>query len=116
MKNEELDHIIEKSFRIEPDFHLSSNFAVNLIASVTRREKWKTYLREYLYVTTILFFLFVTACGTYYYIDKNIVTRIFSFIGQNAIPVAFILFILNFVLFADRVLLRLLFNRWNKAN
>ncbi|HEY3390565.1 MAG TPA: hypothetical protein VGK38_13390 [Prolixibacteraceae bacterium] len=48
MKNEELDHIIEKSFRIEPDFHLSSNFAVNLIASVTRREKWKTYLREYL--------------------------------------------------------------------
>ena len=116
MKNEELDHIIEKSFRAEPDFHLPVNFAKKLTFSVMRREQWKTDLREYLYLTTILILLLAVASGTYYLIDKDIVIRIFSFITQNTLSVAFIVFILNFILFADRVLLRLLYNRWNRTN
>lgn len=115
MKNEELNQIIEKSFKTEPDFHLSANFAKNLTFLVSRREQWKTDLHEYLFLTAILFFLFAVVSGTYYFIDKAIVVRFFTFIKGNALPVVFITLIMNFILFADRVLLRLLFRRWSKT-
>jgi hypothetical protein len=115
MKNEELDHIIEKSFKTEPDFHLPANFAGMLTLSVIRREQWKTDLREYLYQTTVLAFLLALVSVIYYFIDKEIVVRVFTYITSNALAVVFIVFILNFILFADRVLLRLLFRRWNRT-
>ncbi len=116
MKDEELDYIIEESYRTEPDFRLPADFARRLTLSVTRREQWKTDFREYLYLTTILISLLAVATVTYYLIDKDIVIRFFSFITQNAVTAVFIVFILNFILFADRVLLCLLFNRWKRAN
>ena len=116
MKNEDLDYIIEKSFKTEPDFHLPSDFARRLILKVTSREQWKTDFREYLYVTAILISLLAVATATYYLIDKSIVIRLFSFIAQNAVSVVFIIFILNFIYFTDRVLLPLLFNRWKRAS
>ncbi|HZK97323.1 MAG TPA: hypothetical protein VFC67_24185 [Prolixibacteraceae bacterium] len=116
MKNEELDYIIEESFRTEPDIRLPADFARKLTLSVTRREQWKTDVREYLYLTAVLISLLAVATLTYYLIDKDIVIRFFSFITQNAVTVVFIVFILNFILFADRVLLRLLFNRWKRAS
>jgi len=116
MKNEELDYIIEESFRTTPDFQLPADFARKLTLSVSRREQWKTDLREYLYLTAVLISLLAVATVTYYLIDKDIVIRFFSFITQNAVTVVFIVLILNFILFADRVLLRLLFNRWKRAS
>lgn len=116
MKNEELDYIIEESFRTEPDFRLPADFARRLTLSVTRREQWKTDLREYMYLTAVLISLLAVATVTYYLIDKDIVIRIISFVTQNAVTVVFIVLILNFILFADRVLLRLLFNRWKRAS
>ena len=115
MKNEELNYIMEKSFKTEPDFHLSANFAKKLILTVTRREQWKTDLREYLYLTAVLVLFAAVVLITYYFIDKDIVMRFFAFIAGNTFPVVFIVFILNFILFADRVLLRFLFNRWNRT-
>ena len=115
MKNEELDYIIDESFRTEPEFRLSADFARRLTLSVTRREQWKTDVREYLYLTAVLVSLLTVATVTYYLIDKDIVIRFFSFITQNVVTVVFIVFILNFILFADRVLLPLLFNRWKRA-
>ena len=116
MKNEELDYIIEESFRTEPDFRMPADFARRVTFSVTRREQWKTDVREYLYLTTVLISLLAIATVTYYLIDKDIVIRFFSFIAKNAVTVVFIVLILNFILFADRVLLRLLFNRWKRAS
>ena len=116
MKNEELDYIIDESFRTEPEFRLPADFARRLTLSLTRREQWKTDVREYLYLTAVLISLLAVATVTYYLIDKDIVIRFFSFITQNAVSVVFIVFILNFILFTDRVLLRLLFNRWKRAS
>ena len=115
MKNEELNHIIEKSFKTEPDYHLPVNFARKLSLSITRREQWKTDLREYFFLNTVLFFLLVVVSITYYFIDKDIVVQVFTYITRNALPVIFIVFILHFIVFADRVLLRLLFRRWNRT-
>ena len=116
MKSEDLDYIIEKSFSAEPDFHLPADFARKLILTVTRREQWKTDIREYLYLTAVLISLLTVATVTYYMIDKAIVIQLFSFVTQNAVSVVFIVFIVNFILFTDRVLLRLLFNRWKRAS
>jgi len=116
MKNEELDYIIEESFRTAPDFQLPADFARRLTLSVTHSEQWKTDVREYLYLTAVLISLLTVATVTYYLIDKDIVIRFFSFITQNAVTVVFIVLMLNFIWFADRVLLRLLFNRWKRAS
>lgn len=112
MKNEELDTIIDKSFRTKPDFHLSADFAQKVTLSVVRREQLKNDLYEYLYLTGVLLSLLSVAGGLYYYIDKELVVRVFSFMSGNLIQVISAVFILNFILFADRVLLRLLFSRW----
>jgi len=115
MRSEELDHIIVKSFRTEPEFNLPDNFADKLTLMVTRRNQLKTDLREYLYLTTVLVFLLLVVSITYYFIDKNIVEKGISYIANNTFPILYIVIILNFILFADRVLLPLLFRQSNKA-
>ena len=112
MNNEELDKIIEKSFRTKPEFHLPADFAQKVTLSVVRREQLKNDLYEYLYLTGVLLSLLSVAVGLYYYIDKELVVRVFSFMSGNLIQVVSAIFILNFIFFTDRVLLRLLFSRW----
>ena len=109
MNNEELDKIIEKSFRIKPDFQLSADFAQKVTHSVVRREQWKNDLYEYLYLTGVIAVLLSVAGGLYYYIDKVLIMRFLTFVNGNVLQVIFVVFILNFIFFADRVLLRLLF-------
>lgn len=115
MKNEELDQIIEKSFRTEPGFQLPANFAQKVAFAVVRREQWKTDLREYLYLTGVLLSLLAVVSGFYYFVDKEFVLQALAFLSKNIIPVILIAFLLNFIWFTDRVLLRLLFNRWSKT-
>ena len=112
MKNEELDQIIEKSFSAQPDFALPDSFAQRITSLVVRREQWKNDLYDYLYLTSVIAALMSVVGGLYYYIDKTIVLQLFAFVSENVIQVAFAVFLLNFILFADRVLLRLLFSRW----
>lgn len=114
MKNNELDQIIEKSFRREPDFHLPLDFAQKVTHSIERQEQWKIDLTEYISLTAFLLGLLFVVGGLYYYLDKQLIIQVFNFVTQNALPVVFAVFILNFILFADKVLLRLLFSRWPK--
>jgi hypothetical protein len=109
MENKELDHIIEKSFRTKPDFHLPADFAQKVTLSVVRREQLKNDLYEYLYLTGVLLSLLSVVGGLYYYLDKELVARVLSFASGNVIQVVLTVFILNFIFFTDRVLLRLLF-------
>lgn len=115
MKNEELDQIIEKSFGTEPGFQLPADFAQKVAFSVVRRQQWKADLREYFYLLAVVVSLLAVVFGFYYFVDKELITRLFSWLSENIIQVVFAAFVLNFVFFADRVLLRLLFNRWNRT-
>jgi len=115
MNKEELDQMIEKSFRTEFDFQLPVDFAQKVTSQVVRREQWKTDLREYLYILGVSLSLLVVVLGFYYFVDKVFILKAFAFISGNIIPVISIVFILNFIFFADKVLLRLLFNRWSKT-
>ena len=113
MRNEELDTIIEKSFRIEPDFHLPVDFVQTVTFSIVKHEQWKNDLADYISLTAFLLGLLSVVGGLYYYLDKELIMRVFSFVTANTSQVVFALFILNFILLADRVLLPLLFSRWN---
>lgn len=109
MRNEELNTIIEKSFRTEPDLYLPVNFAQKVTFSVIRQEKWKNDLFDYLYLTGVIVLLLAAAGGLYYYIDKEFILKFLSFLSGNVLQVILVVFLLNFILFADRVLLPLLF-------
>ena len=113
MRNEELDTIIEKSFRTEPTFHLPVDFVQKVTFSIVKREQWKSDLSDYISLTSILLCLLSIVGGLYYYLDKAVIIQVLSFITGNLSQVAFTVFILNFILFTDKVLLPLLFNRWN---
>jgi hypothetical protein len=115
MKNEELDQIIEKSFRTEFDFQLPVDFAQKVTVQIIRREQWKTDLREYLSILGVSLSLLTIVFGFYYFVDKEFILQAFAFISGNLIPVISLVFILNFIFFADKVLLRLLFSRWSKT-
>ena len=115
MNKEELGQIIEKSFRTEPGFSLPADFAKKMTQKVVHREQWKTDLREYLYVTGVIGILLAIVLGFYYFVDKAFVLKIFAFLSANLIPVVSIVLILNFIFFADKVLLRFLFSRWSKT-
>jgi hypothetical protein len=115
MRTEELDRIIEKSFRTEPDFHLPVDFTSKIVFAVEQREQWKTNLTDYLNILGIITALILVVAGFYFYIDSKMTLKIFSFISDNLIQVILVSFILNFVLFADRVLLHLLFSKWKRT-
>jgi len=115
MNNRELDTIIEKSFSTEPRFFLSDDFAQKITTTAILRQQWKTDLYEYLYLIGIVVFLLTIVAGTYYLANKEFLLQIYSMVRQNIFQVVFIAFLMNFVLFADRVLLRMLFTKWNRV-
>lgn len=112
MRKDELTEILDRSLSGVPDFQLPVDFAQKVTNSIVRRERWKTDLQDYFSLTAILFGLIAAASGIYYLLDKELLIRALNFFESNWVPVAFLIFILNFVLFADKVLLRLLFSRW----
>jgi len=115
MNNIELDKIIERSFRDEPDFFLPDDFAQKVTSTAIQHQQWKSDLFEYLYLTGIVVFLLAIVSGTYYWINKEILLKLLSMVRDNMLQIVFIAFLLNFILFADRVLLRLLFSRWKRT-
>lgn len=114
MINEELDMIIEKSLKSSEWFHLPDDFAHKVTVKVVRQEQWKNDLKEYFIILGIIIALLSVAVGLYYYLGKGIVFSVIAFISANLYQVIGAIFILNFILLADRVLLPLLFNRWSR--
>lgn len=115
MKDEELDQIINRSLKAEPSFQLSADFARKVVAAVVTREQWKSNLREYISISAVLIGLLAVVGGFFYFVDKAIVEKTFQYFLDHPVPVILIVFLLNFVFFADRVLLRLLFDRWSDS-
>jgi hypothetical protein len=113
MNNEQLDRILEKSLASEPGFKLPVDFASKLTQAAVRREQWKIDLREYFLYSAVVFVLAAIVGGFYYFINPNLCYQAFNFVLKNWMQVIAAVLLLNFIFFADKVLLRLLFNRWN---
>ena len=115
MKNKELEKILDKSLGSEPEFLLTPDFARKMTNQIIRREQWKSDLIEYLSVSGILVFLLTIVCGTYYLVNKELLLKTYAIVAENVVPVILVILLLNFILFADKVLLRLLFSKWSKT-
>ena len=116
MNNKDLNQLIEQSFGSEPQFQLPDDFAQRITAEVVKRSQWKTDLVEYLYITSFMAFIVAIVAGTYYFVNKEILFQILNTVAQNFLMVIFIVVLINFILFTDRVLLPLLFNRHKIKN
>lgn len=114
MKTEKLDQLIADSLCEEPAFSLPADFAQKIVSAVARRQQWKADLREYFLLTAVVALLVTAVAGFYYWMDPELVLLVWRFISGNMIQVVSVVFVLNFIFLADRVLLRLLFNRWSK--
>lgn len=112
MKTEALNEILDRSLKAEPEFRLPPDFANKVTATLVRREQWKSDLTEYFYLVACLVLLVMVATAIYYFADNQYLIRAIAFLKSNFVPVTFVVLILNFILLADRVLLRLLFTRW----
>jgi hypothetical protein len=110
MKNSELTDIVEKAFTAEPNFRLPEDFAQRVTADVVRREQWKSDLQEYFYLLAVVVGLMAAASASYYFLDKELLSVTLNFLQSHLVPAVFIFLIINFILLADKVLLRLLFN------
>ena len=106
------DQIIEDTFTHEPGFRLPDDFAQKVTAGLKRRSQWKSDLSDYLNINAVVILILTFVGGTYYFINRTIVIQAITFISNNILAVGSLLLILNFILFADRVILPLLFNRW----
>lgn len=113
MNNEHLDRILEKSLASEPGFKLSADFASKVTQTVVRRGQWKIDLREYFLYSAVIVGLAAIVGGFYYFVNPNLCYQAFNFVLKNWMQVVAAILLLNFIFFADKVLLRLLFNRWN---
>lgn len=113
MIDENFDHIVEHSLKTEPMFTLSADFATKVTQTIVRREQWKIDLREYFLYSSVIVGLVALVSGFYFFIDQNNVTEVLGFLKEHWMSVTIIVLLLKFIFFADKVLLRLLFSRWN---
>ena len=114
MTNEELDTIIEESMKTINDFHLSEGFSKKVTLAAVSNGQWRSDLLEYFYLTIVIISLLSVAAGLYYYFDKIFVVRLLSIVSQEFPQFVLSVLLLNFILFADKVILPFLFNRWKR--
>ena len=105
----EFDKFINEAFKEEPDFFLPANFANKLDERVTRRYSLTESLKEYSLYAALLAGLAIIVCGFLLFINKDNLPQLQNFITGHIIDIISLIFIANFVLFADKVLLRILF-------
>ena len=107
----EADELLDEALKTDPQFVLSDNFADVLAEKMGRRFAWEQYLREFLiYLGAILGLLAVPVTIRLIFFGANwqewlrLLTNNISLVGG-------ILFLVIFILFADRVLLRYFMHR-----
>ena len=115
MRNEEkyfdTEKLVEEALKTEPEFTLSDNFANLLVEKIERKFAWEQYFREFLiYLGTILGLLGVPVAIQFVFFNANLQEWI-RLLANNISMIGGILFLVIFILFADRVLLRYFMHR-----
>ncbi len=105
----EFDKHITEALKEEPDFFLTSDFADKMTGKISRRYSIQESLREYSVYAAILAGLAILVCGFLLFINKDNLSQLQSFVSGHLTEIISLVFIANFILFADKVLLRLLF-------
>jgi len=115
MYNEEkyfdTDKLLDEALKTEPEFLLSDNFADVLAEKMGRKFAWEMYFREFMiYLGAIIGLLAVPIAIQFVFFDANWHEWL-QIVVDNIPLLVGILFLLVFILFADRVLLRYFLHR-----
>jgi hypothetical protein len=115
MYNEEkyfdTEKLLDEALKAEPEFTLPDNFADMLAAKMERKFAWEQYIREFLiYLGAIIGLLAVPFTIQLVFFGANWQEWL-RLITNNISLVSGILFLVIFILFADRVLLRYFMHR-----
>lgn len=110
MYNEEkyfdTDKVLDEVLKTEPEFVLSDNFADMLAEKMERKFAWEQYFREFLiYLAAIIGLLVVPVAIQFIFFGAQIKEWL-QLATNNISLVVGVMFLLVFILFADRVLLR----------
>lgn len=109
-----INQLINDSFASDNEFKLPDNFADKVTSAIQRREQLKSDLIEYLQLCLVIIALFLISTGFYYYIDKDQVINVLKIASNNISLIAMLTIIFNFIIFADKVLLRFLFSNYKR--
>lgn len=107
----EADELLDEALKTDPQFILSDNFADVLAEKMGRRFAWEQYIKEFLiYLAAIVGLAGVTAGIQFVWFDASWKEWL-QLIAGNVSLISGIIFLLVFVLFTDRVLLRYFMHR-----
>lgn len=102
----ETGKLLDEALKAEPGFVLPDNFADILAAKMERKFAWEQYIREFLiYLGTIVGLLAVPAIIQFIFFDAKW-QNWWLFLTDNISLAGGFFFLVIFILFADRVLLR----------
>jgi hypothetical protein len=115
MYNEEkyfdTEKLVDEALKSDPEFILSDNFADVLAEKMGRKFAWEQYFREFLiYLGAIVGLLAVPLAIQLVLFDASWQEWLRS-VANNISLVSGIMFLVIFILFADRVLLRYFLHR-----
>ena len=77
---------------------------------VSRRYSFHESLKEYSIYLAVFLGLAIVVCALLFYINMDDLSQITGFVTSHLTEIASLVFIANFILFADKVLLRMLFS------
>ena len=110
------EKLLDEALKTEPQFVLSDNFADLLAEKMSRKFAWKQYFTEFLiYFGVILGLVAVSVSIQFVLFDASWEGWLKVISGNIAIVIG-IIFLLVFVLFADRVLLRYFMHKTSAGN
>ena len=105
----EFDKYITEALKEEPDFFLSADFADKMTEKISKRYSLRESLNEYLVYASIFLGLAILVGGFLLYINKDNPSQLQASVTGHLTEIISLIFIANFILFADKVLLRMLF-------
>lgn len=105
----EFDKYIDGALKEEPGFFLSSGFADKMAEKISREYALHESLKEYSVYAALFLGLAILVGAFLFFINKNDFSQLQAFIANHLFEIISLVFVVNFILFADKVLLRLLF-------
>jgi hypothetical protein len=107
----EVDDLLDEALKTDPEFKLSDNFADIVAEKMGRKFAWEQYIREFLiYLGAIISLLAVPVTIQFIFFGAAWQEWL-RLINNNISLLGGILFLVIFILFADRVLLRYFMHR-----
>lgn len=110
MRNEDKyfdsEQILDDVFKTEPGFVLSDNFAGKLAQMVDRKITWRSYWNEFLIYLSAIAGLAAVWVGISFLWFEADWKEWLNYLTTNIAMIAGVAFLIVFILFADRVLLR----------